>query len=54
LSKSTARAKTELAKGWSCRRFFIDRAHRIADSPQIGLNIEPNALRFPTASTFPV
>lgn len=27
--------------------FFIDRAHRIADSLQIGLNIGPKALRFP-------
>ncbi|MBN9062997.1 MAG: hemoglobin [Rhizobiales bacterium 65-9] len=26
---------------------FIDRAHRIADSLQIGLNIGPKALRFP-------
>lgn len=27
--------------------FFVDRARRIADSLQIGLNIGPNALRFP-------
>ena len=53
LPKSTARAKAELVKGRSCRRFFIDRAYRIADSLQIGLNIEPKALRFPSASTFP-
>jgi hemoglobin len=30
--------------------FFIDRAHRIADSLQIGLNIGPKALRLSTAS----
>jgi hypothetical protein len=42
------RAKAELVKGRSCRRFFIDRALRIADSLQIGLNIEPKALRFPS------
>ncbi|RCS22953.1 group III truncated hemoglobin [Phyllobacterium salinisoli] len=29
--------------------FFIDRAHRIADSLQIGLNIGPNALPLPPA-----
>jgi Truncated hemoglobins len=29
--------------------FFIDRAHRIADSLQIGLNIGPKALRLPNA-----
>lgn len=33
--------------------FFIDRAHRIADSLQIGLNIGPKALRLSTASTIP-
>lgn len=30
--------------------FFIDRAHRIADSLQTGLNIGPKALRFPGAA----
>lgn len=29
--------------------FFVDRAHRIADSLQIGLNIGPNALNLPVA-----
>ncbi|HEU6440886.1 MAG TPA: hemoglobin, partial [Microvirga sp.] len=28
-------------------QFFIDRAHRIADSLQIGLGIGPKALRLP-------
>lgn len=32
---------------------FIDRAHRIADSLQIGLNIGPKALRLPTVPTIP-
>ena len=27
--------------------FFVDRAHRIADSLQVGLNIGPKALHFP-------
>jgi hemoglobin len=30
--------------------FFVDRAHRIADSLMIGLNIGPNALSFPRTS----
>ncbi|WP_245479738.1 group III truncated hemoglobin [Hansschlegelia zhihuaiae] len=30
---------------------FIDRAHRIADSLQIGLNIGPKALRLPPRAT---
>lgn len=33
--------------------FFIDRAHRIADSLQIGLNIGPKALPFPVAAPTP-
>ncbi|PWR19919.1 hemoglobin [Zavarzinia compransoris] len=33
--------------------FFIDRAHRIADSLQIGLNIGPKALQIPTTSPIP-
>lgn len=33
--------------------FFIDRAHRIADSLQIGLNIGPKALRFPFGAVAP-
>ncbi len=37
----------------SAAAFFIDRAHRIADSLQIGLNIGPKALRFSTAPTTP-
>ncbi|NIX75905.1 group III truncated hemoglobin [Microvirga terricola] len=31
--------------------FFIDRAHRIADSLQIGLNIGPKALHLPSRAT---
>lgn len=31
--------------------FFIDRAHRIADSLQIGLNIGPKALQFPSLAS---
>lgn len=33
--------------------FFIDRAHRIADSLQIGLNIGPKALVFPVHAAAP-
>lgn len=33
--------------------FFIDRAHRIADSLQIGLDIGPKALRFPLRAVAP-
>jgi hemoglobin len=33
--------------------FFMDRAHRIASSLQIGLNIGPNALRFPSRAAQP-
>lgn len=33
--------------------FFIDRAQRIADSLQIGLNIGSKALRLPTSPTIP-
>lgn len=33
--------------------FFVDRAHRIADSLQIGLNIGPKALRFPASCASP-
>jgi hemoglobin len=33
--------------------FFLDRARRIADSLQIGLNIGPKALRLPAAAAVP-
>jgi hypothetical protein len=46
-------ARTPTRRGRNCRRFFIDRAHRFADSLQIDLNIEAKALRLPAASTFP-
>ena len=32
-------------------KFFIERAHRIADSLQIGLNIGPKALHFPAPAS---
>jgi hemoglobin len=46
LFEETARAVCDEASA----AFFIDRAHRIADSLQIGLNIGPKALRFAVRS----
>jgi hemoglobin len=46
LFEETARAVCDEASA----AFFIDRAHRIADSLQIGLNIGPKALRLPVRS----
>lgn len=39
----------EICRGGAAA-LFVDRAHRIADSLQIGMNIGPKALRFPMRS----
>ncbi len=40
------RAVADVCQGHAAA-LFVDRAHRIADSLQIGLNIGPKAIRFP-------
>lgn len=42
----------EVCKGGAAA-FFVDRAHRIADSLQIGLGIGPKSIRFPVQAARP-